>query len=704
LPWPFGRGSDASAGEADASPVRGPTQAGNEHPTAPPPGPVRGAWATLPPIQRVVAEPPLVASPEVFAGEVPGARGLPPILTPLGHDVSPTAPAGIVVAHPHAVPSLTSHADLVPRPVQRRATRDELEPAFGMEATPVADATVASAVSPGAPVPTLAASGPAVPVRRIEPVSPAATVRPAPRPLTRAPAAPTPVAPVVARTPKPGVGPGMRTAQAPRSGAADRPLVTRRTGQPAGPGSPAVTPTVRAAAVPATPAAGTRRPGLGAPIAAPPPSATPATPVAGAPLRGVPHLQRSIPAQAVGPGATGGPTVPAGAFLGPTIQRRPSDAAAPSAAGGEVGRPLPVLPLARPAVTDRGPSGAREPDRSGALAVRAAPAATSPVAPQAAPAVTSTAAPPAVTATRPTGTFAPDRSTAPIASTAGRAAPVRPLVGQRPLRPTVSAQRATAEAVPQGPAVPPTPAAVPGGTTSLPATAEAISRLRSAAAVGPVDDGHPAHPADPSGARPTVPPVPTWTAGPGAHAFRGGVPTAPTAPTFPAVQRAVAHRATPAPTPASPWPSAAALPGGIDARPGAAAAPGGLAWPTIPAAPRTTGSRPAAMPLARTPAPAAAATPEPTVSRSIVAAPSQPPTVQTTSAGEPGPVLAPTATPIVQRVDGAAPATPEAPAAGGQSDEELDVLAKAIFGRIRNRLRSDLIHEREAKGLTFDNA
>jgi hypothetical protein len=92
------------------------------------------------------------------------------------------------------------------------------------------------------------------------------------------------------------------------------------------------------------------------------------------------------------------------------------------------------------------------------------------------------------------------------------------------------------------------------------------------------------------------------------------------------------------------------------------------------------------------------------VSRSVVAAPSQPPTVQTTSAGEPGPVLAPTATPIVQRVDGAAPATPEAPAAGGQSDEELDVLAKAIFGRIRNRLRSDLIHEREAKGLTFDNA
>jgi hypothetical protein len=58
-----------------------------------------------------------------------------------------------------------------------------------------------------------------------------------------------------------------------------------------------------------------------------------------------------------------------------------------------------------------------------------------------------------------------------------------------------------------------------------------------------------------------------------------------------------------------------------------------------------------------------------------------------------------TAIPVVQRVDGAAPA----PAAGeGRSDSELDELARALFGRIRSHLRAEVIHEREAKGLTFD--
>ena len=59
-----------------------------------------------------------------------------------------------------------------------------------------------------------------------------------------------------------------------------------------------------------------------------------------------------------------------------------------------------------------------------------------------------------------------------------------------------------------------------------------------------------------------------------------------------------------------------------------------------------------------------------------------------------------TATPVVQRVDGAAP-DPGGPA-DGHTDTELDELARALFGRIRTHLRSEVIHEREAKGLTFD--
>jgi hypothetical protein len=54
---------------------------------------------------------------------------------------------------------------------------------------------------------------------------------------------------------------------------------------------------------------------------------------------------------------------------------------------------------------------------------------------------------------------------------------------------------------------------------------------------------------------------------------------------------------------------------------------------------------------------------------------------------------------VVQRVEGSAP---EPPSAEGHTETELDELAKAIFGRIRNHLRTEVIHEREAKGLTFD--
>jgi hypothetical protein len=59
-----------------------------------------------------------------------------------------------------------------------------------------------------------------------------------------------------------------------------------------------------------------------------------------------------------------------------------------------------------------------------------------------------------------------------------------------------------------------------------------------------------------------------------------------------------------------------------------------------------------------------------------------------------------TATPVVQRIDGAAPEP--GGASGGHSDTELDELARALFGRMRNHLRSEVIHEREAKGLSFD--
>jgi hypothetical protein len=123
---------------------------------------------------------------------------------------------------------------------------------------------------------------------------------------------------------------------------------------------------------------------------------------------------------------------------------------------------------------------------------------------------------------------------------------------------------------------------------------------------------------------------------------------------------------------------------------------------------RQAAGTPALMKLAR-PAPPAAVSPaaaaSPTVARSIIS--DIPGPVQTTPIAAPAiaaPVLAPTATPIIQRIDGSSAAPPPPTESEGHSEDELDELARALFGRFRSRLRSEYIHEREAKGLIFDNA
>lgn len=123
-----------------------------------------------------------------------------------------------------------------------------------------------------------------------------------------------------------------------------------------------------------------------------------------------------------------------------------------------------------------------------------------------------------------------------------------------------------------------------------------------------------------------------------------------------------------------------------------AAGPG--SWPVMTLHHPSAPSWPAPQPAAPAPAPILqriVAAPAP------AAAPSQP-VVQASRAGIP---LGVTATPVVQRVDGSAPEPGGAPQA--HTETELDELARAIFGRIRTHLRSEVIHEREAKGLSFDS-
>jgi hypothetical protein len=87
----------------------------------------------------------------------------------------------------------------------------------------------------------------------------------------------------------------------------------------------------------------------------------------------------------------------------------------------------------------------------------------------------------------------------------------------------------------------------------------------------------------------------------------------------------------------------------------------------------------------------------------IVADPSSPgssPVVQTSPASGRGVTVGTiTATPVVQRVEGA---SAQAPDQQDRSETELDELARALFGRFRTHLRAEVIHEREARGLSFD--
>ena len=210
----------AEDADGGASPVEAALEA-----SGPALAPATGAWAMLPPIQRTVSDAPLVAPAAPFLADVPGHRPLPPIVQPLGHETARSAPAGLVVAHVSTVPSLTSHAPMPTRPVQRHGSdaADIADSSPGWSGEPVVPGSPSSA-----PVAPTAASP--VPVRSLATVAPAATVTPAARPLTRSP---EPVA-VTQRS----TGRSRAAAAAPAASTA-RPVM----------GSPS-TPTVATAAIP----------------------------------------------------------------------------------------------------------------------------------------------------------------------------------------------------------------------------------------------------------------------------------------------------------------------------------------------------------------------------------------------------------------------------------------------------------------------
>jgi len=478
LPWPFGR---SEAAPADPEPTPEAT-ASLAPPTLAPP---TGAWSSLPPIQRVSGEPPVVAPAGSFLADVPGARPLPPIVGQLGHDVTPLAPSGLVAAPSHAVASLTSSAALVDRPVQRQAAAAgdaaEPEPEVVQRSAASSAATAASAPSAAGPSATIAE-----PLRQLSVVAPGAAADAPSRSLTRV------------------------EAWTPPAGGADRPLAHRTNVQTSStsstssaasrPASPATSsapaPTVATPVPPASSAgsaASPRRPGLGAPLTAPPTTAVQRAPDRMAPLAGT--IQRR------GAAARTSEAAPTGPDGSPALPIRVERAGSPQApyVGSRVAPALPSLPVvarttaAAPAhESEQGPASEHAHDRpaggTGAAGPTAGP--MTPASPGAGPRPTTAA----VNAQRSAA------STASPPTPSAVSAPARPLVGARPLLPSTT----PSSAEPQGaetPAAPPGPLVAQGMPSDLvPVAAATWVNPNLAALTGP-EPALPALQRSPSAAR-----------------------------------------------------------------------------------------------------------------------------------------------------------------------------------------------------------
>ena len=602
LPWPFRRSANPTSDRSSPAPQG----------AASPPPPMR-EWASLPSIQRTIGDPPLVAPAAPFLARVPGAVPLPAIVGSLGHDLSWTAPAGLVAAPLHPVAALTSDAALVrvPSRVQRLSDgRSDSE---------------APTTSGPSPTPEgIAPSWTPAELRHQLGVVPAGTAANAPeRPLTRVDTIPVAVA-----TP-PTAGPA-RPVQAAHS----KPVVARTVDAPPAPASPN----------PLTMGRRLRRVALGAPLDAAPSSAVPLTEVgddrAGASRVAFPSsssvAQRSLAPRLLGIDAVArespidrpSPTIAGSAPLPPTVQRRSGGIGMRrTSPDTDVGRQttgqaivvapskprLPTLEVVRP--RSNAGLGPNEPptghhDRES---------------PQ-----------------RPTAEAAVQRDSAMSAipgsmALATRSRPGRPLVGSQPTITVGTTQRSAAR----------------GPSEASPAEGNAPTSWIESRTAG----GLPAAPALADG---------QWSGASIRRPERGESAGRPSGPPTNAirpplgVQRSAAHVA----------PDKQQRPD-LDL----------LKAPATPA-PATTRSSLTAVGAENRAFSADFATVQ----------------ASTTTAA---PAFAATATAIVQRIDGAAPPAPIE--ASGHSERELDELAGKLFRRFQNRLRAEVIYEREAKGLAFDD-
>jgi len=640
--WPFGRGRSKPEPQAGPPPAAAPVN--------------RRDWTGLPPIQRTIAEHPLTAPSDRFSDALATHHDPSISSDQMGHQVSADAPSGIVLTVARTATTRRDGPAMIPRPpVQRRAQDalplsgewngdDEAAPVAARPAPlPVPTAIQRTAHASGSP-----AASPPLPSRSL-PIA----EQPVIQPLAEAPSL-TSVPPDVDLKP---IEPPDRPA---RSAPLIQPAAVQRTE------------VHEIGAPPRLTLGQARRMGLGAPIRKVPDrtvqrAAAEALP---APFTPVPVPESAAPPPAVERPIASHHAEPSAAPL--TISRSAEPAASPPAA------PPLELPLAPPA---------RRPESVGASSIIDEPAVTSREAVHVEPVT-----PPSPT---PDGTesasFALQRSQEMAASSGPRPAdgepiaaepatatapllrpmalgrslqrstsesfatpalssePRAPLVSQRPLQPTAAVQRAVGAAVGNSPSAP-SPrrqlAADPGPTHSLVLPSMASSEPLAA------------------GERLAVAPAPSLQRSAAASLAAVPLPTSALRPAPLALASRTVTRAQP---------DSASLP------PGQAEA----ARAAMPLAPPVIIQRSAADPSAESPA--WPAEPGASLQRAV-------PVDEAPAESAPPPAAA-----------GAA-ATSSGSSAGSATTAEtdLDQLAGRLYDRIRSRLRSELLVDRERAGVLTD--
>ena len=356
--WPFSNWRRGAAGGDDPPPREHANGAIAPAPAtaSPDAGPGPAAWRGLPPIQRAVTSTPLTAPSLEFARDLAGRRLPDPMISPLGHAITTGGPAGLVsgIATPLVQRATgdggTRRAGALPAPAPhdhsraatRRPTTSVALPRPGT--TPAADpndSSEANALPVDEPVrPPAAADAPLIPTRSLAVIEPTAGIPAIGATRVAEETAPAPVLSVARTVASASVAASVDAAGPPRV-AAD---VTGVEGIPS-PAARSISPDHRSVGQPGDAPGGleqpivarrtlgeSRRLGLGAPLAGPPPAIGRAGERSDLPLA---RLAR--------------PASP-----GPSIAPEPSVRAVPAARAASM--PLPRLVVARVSASAPGTS------------------------------------------------------------------------------------------------------------------------------------------------------------------------------------------------------------------------------------------------------------------------------------------------------------------------------------------------------------